>query len=111
MIPASSAGNTLIIPFEETWLAANTCRELLQFVLRLQLELPEILSTAQQVKMFCVYQHEFARTGSCRKNEIANAKAFLDYKAVFVIESFSTQSLHFKVVSQPTIEPAASSRS
>ena len=52
-------GNTLLIPFEETWLSTNTCRELLQFVLTSQLELPELLSTAQQVKMFCVKQHEF----------------------------------------------------
>jgi hypothetical protein len=39
-------GNTLLIPFEEVWLAANTCRELLQFVLSSHLELPELLSSA-----------------------------------------------------------------
>ena len=49
-------GNTLLIPFEETWLATNTCRELLQFVLTSQLELPELLSTAQQITMFCAKQ-------------------------------------------------------
>ena len=49
-------GNTLLIPFEEVWLATNTCRELLQFVLSSQLKLPELLSSAQQVKMFCVKQ-------------------------------------------------------
>jgi hypothetical protein len=30
-------------------LARNSCRELLQFILTSQLELPEIISTAQQV--------------------------------------------------------------
>jgi hypothetical protein len=45
-----------------------------------------------------------------QKKEVANTKACIDYKAIFVIESFSTQSFHFKVVSQPTIEHAASSR-
>jgi len=39
--------NTLLIPFEEVWLATNTCRELLQFVLSSHLELPELLSSAQ----------------------------------------------------------------
>jgi hypothetical protein len=47
-------GNTLLIPFEETWLAINTCRELLQFVLSSHLEQPELLSSAQRVKMFCL---------------------------------------------------------
>ncbi len=44
------------------------------------------------------------------KKEIANATTCIDYKAIFVIESFSTPTFHFKLVSQPTIEPAASSR-
>ena len=34
-------GNTVLIPFQEVWLAANTCRELLQFVFSSHLELPD----------------------------------------------------------------------
>ena len=104
-------GNTLLIPFEEVWLATNTCRELLQFVLSSHLELSELLSSAQQVKMFCVKQQEFVQTGSASTKEIANATACIDCKAIFVIESFCTQSFHFKVVSQPIVEPAVFSRS
>jgi hypothetical protein len=52
-------GNTLLIRFEETWLATNSCRDLLQCVLTSHLELPDLLSTAEQVKMFCVKQKEF----------------------------------------------------
>ena len=66
-------GNTLLISFEETWLATNSCRELLlQCVLTSHLELPELLSTADQVKMFCVKQYEFVQAGSSSKKEIAN---------------------------------------
>ena len=68
-------GNTVLIPFEEIWLPTNTCRELLQFVLTSQLELPELLSTAQRVKTFCVKQHEFVQAGSGSLKEIANATA------------------------------------
>jgi hypothetical protein len=103
-------GNTLLIPFEETWLATNSCCELLQCVLTSHLELPELLSTVEQVKMFCVKQKEFVQAGSSSKKEIANAIACIDYKAIFVIESFSTQSFQFKLVSQPTIHHVASSR-
>ena len=52
-------GNTLLIPFQEVGLAANTCRELLQFVLSSHLELAELLSSAQQVKMFWAKQQDF----------------------------------------------------
>ncbi len=89
-------GNTLIIPFEETQLATHTCRELLHFILTSQLELPELLSTAQQVKMFCVKQHEFLQAGSGSKKEIANATSCIDYKAIFVIESSLTKSFQFE---------------
>ena len=104
-------GNTFLIPFEETWLATRTCRELLQFVLASHLKQPDLLSTVEHVKMFCVKQHEFVQSGSSTsKKEIANTTACIDYKAIFVIESFSALSFHFKLVSQPTIEHAASSR-
>ncbi len=79
--------NTLLIPFEETLLATNSCRELLQCVLTSHLELPEFLSTVEYVKMFCVKQQEFVHAGSSSKKEIANAKSCIDYKAIFVIES------------------------
>ncbi len=61
--------------------------------------------------MFCVKPQDFIQTGSANKKEIANATACIDCKAMLVIESFCTQSFHFKVVSQPTVEHAVSSRS
>ncbi len=42
-------GNTLLIPFKETWLATNTCYEVLKFVLTSQLETPKLIFTAQHV--------------------------------------------------------------
>ena len=61
--------------------------------------------------MFCAKQPEFAQPESCSKKEIANATACLDYKTIFVIELFSTQSFHFKFVSPaPSTKLAASSR-
>ncbi len=102
MIPASLAEIPMLIPFEETWLATHTCRDLLQFVLTPQLELPELLYMAQQVKIFCVKQKEFLQAGSGSKKEIANATTCIDYKVIFFIESFSTHSFHFKVVAQLT---------
>jgi hypothetical protein len=63
--------------------------------------------------MFCAKQPEFAQPGSCSKKEIVNnATACLDFKTIFVLESFSTQSFYFKVVLSPapSTEPAASSR-
>jgi hypothetical protein len=81
-------GNTLLIMLEETWLAGNTCREMLQFVLSSHLEQPELLYAAEQFKMFCAKQQEFVQPGSCSKKEIANAIACLDYKTIFVIEPF-----------------------
>ena len=81
-------GNTLLIPFEETWLAGNTCRDMLQFVLSSHLEQPELLYAAEQVKMFCAKHPEFAQPGSCSKKEIANATACLDSTIIFVIEPF-----------------------
>jgi hypothetical protein len=84
-------GNTLLIPFEESWLANNSCRELLQFVLSKHLELPDVLVATSQVKMFCMQQQESA-SGSGRKarfdKELANATACLDCKVLYVIDSF-----------------------
>ena len=56
--------NTLLIPFEESWLGNNSCRQLLQFVLNAHLELPDVL-VASQVKMYCMRQQESA-SGSGR---------------------------------------------
>jgi hypothetical protein len=52
-------GNTLLIPFEETWLAGNTCREMFQFVLSSHLEQPELLYAVEQDKMFCAKKQDF----------------------------------------------------
>jgi hypothetical protein len=61
-------GNTLLIPFEDAWLAGNTCREILQNVLSSShLEAPELLYAAGQVKMFCAKQQEFVQPGLCSK--------------------------------------------
>ncbi len=78
--------NTLLIPFEETWLAANTCRELLQFVIASHLEQPQLLSTAKHVKIYCVKQQKFVQMESGYKKKIANAIACIDCKTIFVTE-------------------------
>ena len=102
--------NTLLIPFKDTWLALNTCRDMLQLVLSSHLELPDLLYAAEQIKMFCAKQQEFVQLRSCSETKIDNATACLDLKTISVIESFSTQSFHFKVVSPaPSTEPTASS--
>ena len=69
-------GNTFLIPFEETWLATHTCRELLQFVLASHLEQPELLSTVEQIKMLCVKKHAFGQTVAGNKMKIANATTY-----------------------------------
>ena len=105
-------GNTLLIPFEESWLGNNSCRQLLQFVLNEHLELPDVL-VASQVKMYCMQQQESA-SGSGRKaridKELANATACLDCTVLFVIESFSTQSFRFKMICAETPAPTAPAR-
>ena len=60
--------------------------------------------------MFGLKQQEFGRTRSCSKKEVANATTCIDCSRLFVIDSFGTQSFHYKIVSQPTIEPESSSR-
>ena len=52
-------GNTLLIPFEESWLGNNSYRQLLQFVLNAHLELSDVL-VASQVIMHCMQQQESA---------------------------------------------------
>ncbi len=81
-------GNTFLIPFEETWLATRTCRELLQFVLASHLKQPDLLSTVEHVKMFCVKQHEYGHTVAGNKMEIDNATSCIDCKTICVIDSF-----------------------
>ncbi len=49
-------GNPFLIPFQESWLTNNTCRELLQIVLNEHLRLPNVLATASEVKMYCMQQ-------------------------------------------------------
>ena len=61
-------GNTLLIPFEESWLGNNSCRQLLQFVLNGHLELPDVL-VASQAKIYFMQQYEFA-SGSGRTARI-----------------------------------------
>ena len=73
------------------------------------LEQPQRLSTAEEVKMHCVKQQEFMQMKSGYKKEIANARACIDCKTIFVIELFLTQSFHFKVVSPPNLNEHASS--
>jgi hypothetical protein len=77
------------------------------------LDLPNVLGTAEQVKMFCMRQQE-STSVSGRKTrvdkELANATAFLDYTVWFVIEPFSTQSFHFKIKFAQTPNVASSSR-
>ncbi len=70
-------------------MAAKTGRELLRFVLAWHLEQPQLLSTADHVKIYCVKQQEFVPMETGYKKEIANATTFIDCKTIFVIESFS----------------------
>ena len=106
-------GTTLLIPFQELWLINNTCRQLLQFVLNEHLNLPDVLVGASQVKMFCMQQEE-SRSGSGRKAhvdiDLANATACLDCTVLFVIESFSTNSVRYKVIHAETLAPAPPAR-
>jgi len=104
-------GNTLLIPFTEVWLAENTCRQLLENVLAIHLNKPDLLNNAESVKMFCVKQQDTV-TGSGKKarvdKEMANATACLEYSVSFVIDSFSTNSFYFKIFSLPrqaTVRP------
>ncbi len=62
-------GNTLLIRFKEVYLATHTCRELLQFVLNSYLELPELVSSVEQVTMFCVKQQECVQPESSIKKK------------------------------------------
>jgi hypothetical protein len=104
-------GSTLLIPFKEAWLEENTCRDLLRLALADHLDLPNALGTTEQVKMLCMRQQE-STSASGRKTrvdqELANATACLDCTVWFVVESFSTQSFHFKITSIPNV--ASSSR-
>jgi hypothetical protein len=104
-------GNTILIPFQDIWLINNTCRQLLQYVLNEHLNLPDVLVAASQVKMYCMQQEE-STSGSGRKKrvdkDLANATACLDLTCMFVVESFSTLSFRFKLISAET--PAATAR-
>ena len=42
-------GGMLLLPFEDAWLSANTCRELLLRVLVTHLERPTALATAEHI--------------------------------------------------------------
>jgi hypothetical protein len=94
-------GNALLIPFQDSWLTNNTCRQLLAFVLDVHLKLPDVLAATSEVKMFCIQQEE-STSGSGRKarvnKDLANATACLDCTVTFVIESFSTYSFRFKLI-------------
>ena len=62
-------GNTVLIPFQESWLGNKSCRQLLQFVLNEHLEQPDVLSVASEVKMYCMQQQASA-SGSGRKARV-----------------------------------------
>jgi hypothetical protein len=106
-------GNPFLIPFQESWLTNNTCRELLQIVLNEHLHLPDGLVTASEVKMYCMQQEE-STSGSGRKarvnKDLANATACLDYTVMFVIESFFTNSFRFKIIPAEAERAAPSAR-
>jgi hypothetical protein len=97
-------GNMLLIPFEEAWLASNTCREMLHTVLVHHLDRPTALVTAEHVKMFCAKQEVVTESGLAARveKEIANATACIDMHALSVIKAFSTLCFTFKITSRPT---------
>ena len=47
-------GNALLIPFQDSWLTNDTCRQLSIFVLNEHLHLRDVLAAASEVKMFCM---------------------------------------------------------
>jgi hypothetical protein len=106
-------GSTLLIPFDESWLANNSCRELLANVLCEHLELSNVLASTSQVDMFCMQQQE-STSGSGRKarvdKELSNATACSDCKVLYVIESFSTHSFRFMIILVETPAPATSAK-
>ena len=106
-------GSTLLIPFDESGLANNFCRELHAKVLCEHLELSDVLALASQVKMFCMQQQEStSRSGRKARDdkELAIATACLDCKVLYVIESVSTHSFRFGIIPAETSAPAASAR-
>ncbi len=92
-------GSALRIPFADNILASTTCRNLLQTVLNGHLDQPDLLQSMEKVSMLVIKQHDNA-SGFGRKTrvdkDLANATTCLDMFALFVIESFSTQSFNFK---------------
>ena len=97
-------GSTMLIPFEVAWLGEHTCRQMLEHVLNVHFQRPEVLATVELVTLMCV-------RGTARVDrQMANATACLDFYVSFVIESFSTLDFNFKLTSRPTEAQAASSR-
>jgi hypothetical protein len=100
-------GNMLLLPFEETWLAANTCRELLLQVLVQQLDRPTAVVTAEQVKMFCSKHEVVTESGLAARleKEVANATGCIDIPLLSVITTLSTLAFTCKITTRPTAAP------
>jgi hypothetical protein len=87
-------GDMLLLPFEETWLAANTCLELLLQVLVRQLYRPIARVTAEQVKMLCSKQEVVTKSGLAARleKEVSNATGCIDMLVLSVITTRPTAS-------------------
>ena len=73
-------GNTMLIPFEVTWLGGHTCRQLLAHVLDIHLKRPEVLAKVEHVTLFCA-------RGTVRVDtHVANATACLEFNVSLIIE-------------------------
>jgi len=93
-------GSSLLIPFQDAWLASHTCRDLLQQVLDQHLGGSDALSTAENVTLFCSKRQEIATGSGPCKSSVANASACMDYTVLSVIDAFSTLYFAFKIVAK-----------
>ena len=91
-------GSMMLLPFEDAWLASNTCRELLPRVLVINLDRPTALVITEHIKMFCSKQKVVTESGlSARvEKEIANASGCVDTQVSTVIKSVLDACIHFQ---------------